>query len=686
MGKVKETYINRDISWLYFNDRVLQEAANHEVPLEERVKFLGIFSNNLDEFFRVRVATIRRMMRLGGDALPILHMEPRLLLKKIQEIVIAQQEKFNTIYHELLVEMEKEGIFMHSEKTLSEKHFDFVMEYFLQKVRPSLVPIMLSNKLPFPELKDKSIYLSIKLHGRKEKSKAIYALIEVPTEVLPRIVELPKVDKHYHFILLDDIIRFGMKTIFAAFQYEKIEAYTIKITRDAELDISEDISESFVSKISQSLQNRRQGHAVRFLYDRDMPKDLLEFILNRNNLVKGDNVIAGGRYHNFKDFIKFPQIGGPKFRYAPLPPLDHPDLRNVVSLLAIVRKKDILLHFPFQAFHHLLDLLREAAISPHITSIKMTLYRVADNSRVINALISAAKNGKRVTVVIEIQARFDEENNIYWARRMEEEGIRVIFGVPGLKVHAKLLLIKEKVKNKTISYAHIGTGNFHEGTARVYTDLSLITCNPLITNEVQKVFAFFKDNYKRSTYRTLLVSPLNSRRNFLKLIETEIKNAKGGKKAFITIKINNLVDEVMIDKLIEAAKAGVRISLIVRGACAIIPQKEKWGDNISVTSIVDRFLEHTRIFMFCNGGDEKIYISSADWMARNLDTRIEISAPILDKGLQKQIKDILEIYVNDNVKARIVDRHGKNKYVKNKAGKKLQSQVEIYNYYQQRLK
>lgn len=681
----KRDFVNRDISWLYFNDRVLQEAENPEVPLIERARFLGIFSNNLDEFFRVRVATIKRMTNWGKEASTVLHEDPNVLLKQIQGIVLDQQKKFDRIYKNLLKELEKENIIMHDEKSLSEKHMEFIRLFFRQKLRPSLIPIMLSNKLPFPELKDKSIYLAVKLHSEKSKTRILYALIEVPSEVLPRIMELPQEDNKRHIILLDDIIRIGLTNIFAAFQFDHIDAYTIKITRDAELDLSEDISESFLNKVSQGLQNRRQGRTVRFIYDSEMPKDLLNFILRKNDIVKGDNVIAGGRYHNFKDFMGFPEVGPARLRHIPMPPLEHPQLRNELSLLGMIRKKDVLLHFPYQAFYYLLDILREAAINPDVVSIKMTLYRVADNSRIINALINAAKNGKRVTAVIELQARFDEENNILWARRLEEEGVKVIFGVQGLKVHSKLILIKEKIRNKNVLYAHVGTGNFHEGTARVYTDMSLFTCNPNIANEVQKVFSFFRDNYKRSTYRTLFVSPTNTRRNFLKLIQTEAKNAINGKEAYIIIKINNLVDEEMIESLYEASKAGVKIDMIIRGSCSIMPNIKGMSENIRIISIVDRFLEHTRIFVFCNGGNEKYYISSADWMARNLDTRIEVTAPILDKDLQKQIRDILNINLSDNIKSRIVDKKGSNTFLKNTTGKNIRSQIEVYKYYQRLL-
>ncbi|MEQ8324622.1 MAG: polyphosphate kinase 1 [Vicingaceae bacterium] len=679
----REFFINRDISWLYFNHRVLQEAENPDVPIIERLRFLGIFSNNLDEFFRVRVASIKRMAQWGkGAATTLLHEDPTILLERIQEIVIRLQDRFDKTYDKLIKELKKENIHIVDENSLDDDQLSFVRNYFRQKVRPWLVPIMLDNRHAFPELRDRSIYLAIKLSKKKAKEKPIYALIELPSEDVPRFVELPATKGRRFIMLLDDVVRVGMENVFAVFQFDKHEAFTIKLTRDAELDLSEDIAESFMNKVSKSLQNRKSGEAVRFIYDSEIPEDLLEFIIKKNKLKKADTIIAGGRYHNFKDFIKFPDIGRSVLKFNPLPPLEHPDLRNQLSLLKVIREKDILLHFPFQRFDYLIDVMREAAINPNVISIKMTLYRAAENSRIINALVNAAKNGKNVTVVIELQARFDEENNISWARLLQEEGVRVIFGIPGLKVHSKLILIKEKVGNSTVLYAHVGTGNFHEGTARVYTDMSLLTCDKTVTNEVQKIFEFVKDNYKRSTYRKLFVSPTNTRRNFYKLIDTEIKNAKKGEEAYIVIKINNIVDEEMIEKLYEASNAGVIIKLIIRGNSGLVPGINGLSKNIEGISIVDRFLEHTRIFLFCHGGNEKIYISSADWMTRNLDKRLEVTAPILDKTLQSQLKDVLNIYLNDNVKARRLDLNGTNKYVTNDSPKKVRSQIEVYKYYQ----
>ncbi|HAW51961.1 MAG TPA: polyphosphate kinase 1 [Flavobacteriales bacterium] len=681
----KEYFINRDISWLDFNHRVLQEAENKTVPIIERVRFLGIFSNNLDEFFRVRVANIKRMTLWGKGATGFLHEDPYVLLNLIQEKVIILQSRFDHVYEKILKELRKENIYMIDEKKLTKDQLAFTRSFFKHEVRQWLVPIMLTNKLPFPELKDRSIYLAVKLSKSKEKGKPTYALIEIPSDELSRFVELPKEGSKRILMLLDDVVRVGLEDIFSAFQFDKLEAYTLKVTRDAELDISEDISESFMNKVSKSLKNRKSGQAVRFIYDSEMPKDLLAVIIKGNKLSKGDHLIPGGRYHNFKDFIKFPDIGGQRLKYSPLPPLEHPDLRNAVSLLSVIRTKDILLHFPFQSFDYIIDLLREAAINPNITTIKMTLYRAAENSRIIKSLINAAKNGKNVTVVIELQARFDEENNIQWARILQDEGIRVIFGTHGLKVHSKLILIREKVGKNMRLYAHVGTGNFHEGTAKIYTDLSLLTCDKNIANEVEKVFEFFKENYKRTTYRKLFVSPTNTRRNFIKLIETEIKNAKKGLEAYIIIKINNIVDEEMIEKLYDASCAGVNIKLIARGNCSLVPEIKGLSENIRATSIIDRFLEHTRIFVFCHGGQEKYYLSSADWMVRNLDRRIEATVPILDKTIQSQLKDVLNIYLSDNVKARVIDSKGSNSYVEANSEKPIRSQIEVYNYYKKLL-
>ena len=687
MVRNKEQFINREISWLYFNDRVLQEAADPTVPLVERARFLGIFSNNLDEFFRVRVATLKRMTLLGKRALATLDEDPEAVLKKIQRIVIKQQLNFDKIYSRLIKEFEAQHVYIVNENKLDDKHAVFVSDYFRETVRPDLVPIMLDKKTQFPVLKDKTIYLAIKLSNKGKESDFQYALIEIPgSSNIPRFLTLPSIGNKKYLIMLDDVIRHNLKEVFSIFQFDVIEAHTIKITRDSELDISEDMSQSLIDKMSRGLKKRKVGQAVRLVYDSAMPKDLYRFILQKNKLRQGDNLIPGGRYHNFKDFMKFPDISGRGMVYPEKVPLLHPDFKEKVSLLNVIKEKDVMLSYPFQTFHHLIDVLREAAIDPMVSSIKMTLYRAARNSRVINALINAAKNGKTVTVVVELRARFDEENNIYWANKLKDEGVRVIFGVQGLKVHSKLILIKRKEGRTVNLYAHVGTGNFHEGTARVYTDLSLFTSDERITNEIDKLFGFYKNNYKRQTFRQLLVSPFNTRRKFTKLIDNEIKNAQNEKKAHILIQLNNLSDKEMISKLYEASNANVKIQLIIRGICCLIPGVKGMSENIEVISIVDRFLEHSRVFIFHNNGHEKIYISSADWMKRNLDSRSEVGVPILDPAIQQDLKNMLTTQLNDNVKARLLTSDGANKYVVSDTSKKSRSQLINYDYFSDKLK
>jgi polyphosphate kinase len=688
MVKNKQQFINREISWLYFNDRVLQEAADPSVPLVERARFLGIFSNNLDEFFRVRVATHKRMALLGKKALTILHEDPAVVLKEVQHLVIALQKKFERIYRQMIKEFEAENIYLINERQLDEYQSDFVRNYFEERVRPNLVPIMLNKKTDFPALKDKAVYLAIKLFNSVEDDQFEYALVEIPkASQVPRFLQLPDSDGKKYLMLVDDVIRHSLKDVFSIFQFQRAEAYTIKITRDAEIEISEDMSQSLTDKIEKGLKKRREGQAVRLVYDSSMPKDLYHFILKKNKLRQGDNLIAGGRYHNFKDFLDFPDIGGRHLVYDKKEPLPHKDLMNKVSMLEAMREKDIMLFYPFQKYSYIIDLLREAAIDPAVTSIKMTLYRAAKNSRVINALINAAKNGKSVTVVVELRARFDEEHNMSLSNKLLEEGVKVIFGVPGLKVHSKLLLIKRKEGKVINKYAHIGTGNFHEGTAKVYSDITILTSDERITNEIDKVFSFYKNNYKRQTYRQLFVSPFNTRRQFVSLIDNEIKNCKAGKSSGIIIKLNNLSDYEMIGKLYEASNAGVPVKLILRGICCLIPGVKGQSENIEVISIVDRFLEHARIFVFENDGNAKYYISSADWMKRNLDDRSEVTLPILDKSIQNELKDILNIQLADRVKARIVEKDGKNDYLKAEEGEAaIRSQLATYDYFAAKLK
>ena len=676
----QKAILNRELSWLSFNERVLQEAADPLVPLAERIKFLGIFSNNLDEFFKVRVATIKRLIDLNVSGNKLLGDKPEKILSKIQDKVILLQKNFEEIYNQVLIELEKENIFIINEKKLNPEQAEFVRNYFEEKVQPALSPMMLRNLTKFPYLKDKSIYLATKLSSKKSKSFE-YALIEIPTLVLPRFIALPQVGDNKYIILLDDVIRFNLKEVFSIFNYDTFDAYTIKLTRDAELDIDNDVSKSFLEKIQKGVTGRKKGQPIRFVYDASMPRDLLKHLKQELDFDQFDSMIPGGRYHNFKDFIHFPNVGGQHLNYTPTPALNHPSLKNQKSIIKVIRQKDLLLHYPYQKFSHFINLLREAAIDPDIRSIKITLYRVASNSKVINALINAARNEKDVTVVFELQARFDEKSNIYWSRKLEEAGAKVLFGIPGLKIHSKLLLLTSKKGKKTFMYAGISTGNFHEGNANVYTDFTLLTTNKKITKEVHNVFDYFENTYKYYNYKHLIVSPQFMRNKLEALIDKEIKNQKEGKPAYIILKINNLVDQGMIEKLYSASQNGVHIKLIVRGMCAILPGIPGLSENIEAISIVDKFLEHSRVFIFCNGGEEKFYISSADWMTRNLDNRVEVATPIYDDELQQNLRTIINYQLRDNTKARIIDELQKNEFRSDNSNITFRTQMDVYNYY-----
>lgn len=682
MKKKTFPYINREISWLSFNERVLQEAADPTTPLIERVKFLGIFSNNRDEFYRVRVATVRRLSKLGKKAVTLYGDNPIELLPKLQRKVIEQQARFEEIYTEILKELAALNIFIINERQLSSYQISYIKEYFHSDILPALFPIMVDEGKSFPYMKDKSGYLFVKLTSIGEKKKNKFALIEIPSRSTNRFVVLPVQDEKKYIILLDDVIRYCVDEIFEVFGYKSAGAYNIKLTRDAELDIDNDVSKSMLEKISKGVKDRKKGLPVRFVYDAAMPSDMLSFIMKKLGMDKKDNAIPGGRYHNFKDFINFPTLGEKKLVYKHPQPLEHKYLQDSSkTIFNTVMQKDVLLHYPYHTYNHIINLLREASIDPSVESIKITLYRVADSSRIANALVNAVKNGKKVIVLVELQARFDEENNIYWANKLQEEGAQVIYGVTGLKVHSKLFVITARVKGKEVRCAHVGTGNFNEKTARIYTDFSLITSNKLITDEVNKVFDFYVDNFKVGQFKHLAVAPFYMRKVFTGLISKEIANAKAGKKACITLKMNSLVDKDIIQKLYEASNAGVQITLIVRGACSLVTGVEGFSTNIKAYSIVDKFLEHARVFIFHNGGDEKIYISSADWMSRNLDSRSEVAVPIYDPEIRKQLKDIINIQLSGNTKVRILDAAQENVYKKALPGeKKIRVQDEVYNY------
>ncbi len=681
LTRKKTPFIYRDLSWLSFNDRVLQEAEDPTVPLLERLMFLGIFSNNRDEFFRVRVATIKRMVRLGRKGLDLIGQDPVEVLERIVEFSKEAEEKFERVYTDVLLELERHNIFIINEKALKPDQARFVKEYFHDEVLPTLVPIMLDSTRKFPFLKDKSIYLAIKLS--RNLKKPLHSLVEVPTDVLSRFLVLPQVGNKQYVILLDDVIRFCLDEMFYLFDYNKIEAHTIKLTRDAELDIDNDVSKSMLEKITRSLKKRKIGQPVRFVYDAEMPDETLDYFSKRIKFIGSDSLIPGGRYHNFKDFMKFPDLGRKELIFPSRHPSNHKDLPQGASMFSVIRKKDIMLHYPYQSFHHIIDLLREASIDPRVVSIRVTLYRAARNSNVMNALINAIKNGKQVTVVIELQARFDEENNIYWGNRLQEEGAKVIYGVPGLKVHSKLVLIIRKESHKLVKYAHVGTGNFNEQTAKVYSDKSLLTSDPRITDEVEKTFQFFENNQNIGSYKHLVVAPFDMRRKFLQLINNEILNAKKKKRAEIVIKMNSLTDPELIRKLYEASRAGVQIKLIIRGICSLVTETEGFSNNIHGISIVGRYLEHARVFIFYNGGDEKYFISSGDWMIRNLNHRSEIAVPVYSKEIQKEMKDIIQIQLRDNTKARILNKRQDNRARAKTGTVKVISQDEIYKYFRE---
>ncbi len=678
----KQKIIIRDISWLSFNSRVLQEAADDTVPLRERIRFLGIFSNNLDEFFRVRVATLNRMIAIDQKKNMHLEINPSLILEEIQEKVLEQQKEFERIWNEILRELKKQKIFLVTEQKLNRLQQKFVLDYFNEEIRSNIVPLMMESIREFPTLSDKSIYLACTL-SKKDKSIAKkFALVSVPARRLPRFIILPSKQNEKHIILLEDIIRFCLPHIFSFFGYDSFSSAIIKVTRDAEIDIDNDVSTSLIQKIEKGLKNRKKGKTVRFIYDKDIDASLLAYLVKRLGLTHIDNLIPGGRIHNFKDFIDFPESVFAKKNPRKKPFL-HPALKNVSRTTDVILQKDILLNFPYHSFDTVIDLLREAAIDPEVVTIKITCYRLAPRSKIINALTNAVRNGKQVTVVLELRARFDEEANLEWKVELEEAGVKVLIGVPDLKVHAKLCLIKKVVNNKTTLYGFVSTGNINESTAKVYGDHCLLTADKNIMADVNRIFHYLEVPKMRPHFlracKTIIVSPAGMRSQLIHLIQKEINTAKSKKPAAITLKLNSLSDEILIEKLYDAAKAGVVINMVVRGIFCMLTQNTKFKDVYAI-SIVDEYLEHARVMIFHNGGKEKVFISSADWMVRNIDHRIEAACPIFSKSIQRELKDIIQIQLSDNIKARILDNELGNQYVNPRNTKKIRSQLETYNY------
>lgn len=682
MEKEKNDYINRELSWLQFNARVLQEAAVSSVPLIERLRFLGIFSNNLDEFFKVRYATIKRIDDAGkGGKSQLGGVKAKELLDIITQIVIEQQTESLIILSDIEDQLKKENVFILREHQIDDSQHEFLMTYFYQEVSSALVTIVLNDDIDLPLLKDSAAYLAVKMNLYDDKKQ--FALIEI-AKSMDRFVVLPKKKGKDYIILLDDLLRHFLKDIFNIFDFQSITAHMIKITRDGELDFDSDLSKSFLSKISDSVKDRKIGEPVRFVYDKTIDEDTLSYLMEKMGIDSTDSVIPGGRYHNRRDYMSFPSLGRTDLLYQKIKPLPVKGLSLEQSIFKTIAQKDFLVYTPYHTFSYIVKFLREAALDPQVRTIKITIYRLAQISHVASSLINAAKNGKKVAVCIELRARFDEEANIEYAEQMQDEGVEMLFGVPGLKVHSKMCCVEREENGKLIKYGFISTGNFNESTAKIYTDFTLLTSDQKILKDVNKVFNFFEVNYVINRYKHLIVSPHYTRTKLYDLIDNEINNAELGKPAFIKLKLNSISNYGMIDKLYDASRAGVKIQMIVRGICCLIPGIKDMSENIEVISIIDKFLEHTRLYIFGNSGEPKIYISSADLMTRNIDYRVEVSCPIYDDRLKNELLDIFDICWKDNVKARLVNSSIPNSYKKDNKPP-FRSQFETYNYYLNRL-
>jgi polyphosphate kinase len=675
-------YINREISWLQFNARVLQEATDISVPLIERLRFLGIFSNNLDEFFKVRYATVKRIVEAGkGGKNELGGIRAKELLEIITKIVIDQQAESLRVLDEIDKSLREEDIFVINESDLNENQKAFVRDYYFQNISTALVTIILNDLVVLPNLKDSAAYLAVKMQmndGTKQ-----FALVEIPKTV-DRFVVLPKEDDKNYIIMVDDLLRYCLSDIFNIFDYKSVSAHMIKITRDGELDFDSDLSKSFIEKISDSVKHREVGEPVRFVYDKTIDTDTLEYLMEKMGIDNTDSIIPGGRYHNKRDYMGFPSLGRTDLLYDKIAPLEVKGLSLQTSIFDAISKKDYMVHAPYHTFSYVVKFLREAALDPKVKTIKITIYRLAQISHVASSLINAAINGKTVTVSIELRARFDERANIRYAQQMKKEGVNLIFGVPGLKVHSKMCVIEREEGKKLKRYGFISTGNFNESTAKIYTDYTLFTSKQPILKEVNKVFNFFETNYRIYDYKHLIVSPHYTKKAFFKLIDQQIEASKNGTGGYMRLKMNSLSSYEMVDKLYEASCAGVKIDMIVRGICCLIPGVKGMSENINVISIVDKFLEHPRVYIFGKDENAKIYISSADWMTRNIENRVEVSCPIYSEELKQEIIDNFNICWKDNVKARLINTENENEY-RIDDNPKVRSQIALYDYYLDKL-
>lgn len=674
----------RDITWLAFNERVMQEAMDENVPLHLRIRFLGIFSNNLDEFFRVRVAGLKRAMDFKDKFITeSFYQPPTKILQKINDIVIRQQQYFDKTWKKIQVEMAEQKIFIKTSKNLTDEQKVFVRQYFDEMVESNVIPILLHENVAMPYLRDKSLYLGVAMRKKKWQYESKFAIIEIPSRILGRFVLLPTQDANEKAVmLLEDVITFNLPHIFSYFGYDEFQANCFKVTKDAEFDLDNDIKTTLAEKIEKGIKSRRKGKPTRFVFDKEMDKALLEFLIRKLNLTKKDSIIPGGKIHNFRHFMEFPDVFEKEIKPIERTSFDHPEFVNK-RITDVIQKTDVLLSFPYHSYTPVIDLLREAAMDPDVKTIQITAYRLASNSKIANALINAARNGKEVTIMLELRARFDEESNLKWREILEQEGITVLLGIPNKKVHAKLCVIKKRTQNKTIQYGFISTGNFNEKTAKIYGDHLLMTSDRVIMADINKVFNVLrkpKDDIISGlkSCKKLLLCPQFMREKIDHLIDREIEEAKAGRKAEMIIKANSLSDRELITKLYDAAKAGVVVKLIIRGIYCAINQKD-FKEKIYGISIVDEYLEHARVMYFYNKGNEDLYISSADWMTRNLDYRIEAAVKITQKNLKNELIDILRIQLSDNVKARILDKKLRNEYVK--TGKvEIRSQIETYRY------